>query len=109
MIDLQAVKIGNYENIKLDFGITGRNEVLQNLSVLYTTPVGTVPFDREFGVDTEIVDLPIDLAKGRLIVEYTEKTRKYEPRATVLEVTFETDPQKGVLIPKVVINIDAKA
>ena len=68
------------------------------------SPAGTVPFDREFGIDYNLLDYPLPIAQGRLIVEYIEKTRKYEPRVSVKEVNFELN-EDGNLIPKVVIEI----
>lgn len=97
------------ENTIIDINLQakGYEEIYQNLQVIYTTPVGTVAFDREFGIDIDVLDNPIPIAKGRLIVELIEKTRKYEPRAIVKEVTFKRSEKDGKLIPKVVIEIDS--
>lgn len=104
MIDYSMVKIEN-----IDFAAEGNTEIYQNLKILYTTPAGTVPFDRDFGINIEFLDAPIPLAQGRIIVEYTEKTKTYEPRAAVKEVNFDIHPQSGNLIPKVVINLVSDA
>lgn len=77
--------------------------------VLYTTPAGSVPLDRDFGIDISVIDAPLEVAKGRLTVEYTEKTRQYEPRANVKQVNFESDKLEGRLIPRVVIEVDLEA
>lgn len=102
-IDLNSVLI---ENINLD--AEGYEEIYQNLQVLYTTPEVTVPFDRGFGINLDILDNPLHLLEGKLIVEYTEKTRRFEPRASVKEVTFDYT-KDGTVIPKVVIDIDSNA
>lgn len=104
MIDYQSVEIGN-----LNFAAQGSQEIYENLKILYTTPMGSVPFDRSFGIETSFLDEPYPIAKGRLTVEYIQKTRLYEPRANVREVLFEHDINSGVLIPKVVIDIDIEA
>ncbi|MGO4890283.1 hypothetical protein ACJ2A9_21250 [Anaerobacillus sp. MEB173] len=104
MIDYKAVNVE-----VINFSAIGIDEVYQNLKVLYTTPEGTVPFDREFGINTDFIDEPIPIAQGRLIVEYTDKTRRFEPRATVDEVFFHTDVNTGKLVPRVVIRIDIEA
>lgn len=101
MIDYQSVKIEN-----IDFYASGAHEIYENLKILYTTPKGSVPFDRMFGVDISLLDEPIPIAKGKLIVEYTQITRLYEPRASVGEVIFLEDISTGKLVPKVVINIE---
>lgn len=95
----------DYTLVNIDFGAEGNTEIYQNLKTLYTTPAGTVPFDRDFGINIELLDAPIPLAQGRLIVEYTEKTEKYESRASVKEVNFEVNPKNGKIFPKVVIEI----
>lgn len=102
MIDYQSVTINS-----INFNAVGNEEIYENLKVLYTTPEGTVPFDRTFGINIDFLDEPIQIAKGRLIVEYTEKTKRYEPRASVQEVLFDIHGQTGRILPKVVINIDA--
>jgi len=100
MIDLKGVNIEN-----IDLSAQGYEEIYQNLKILYTTPAGTVPFDREFGINYDILDNPTPIAQGRLIVEYIEKTKRYEPRVSVNEVHFELN-KEGTLVPRVVIEID---
>ena len=90
-------------NTKINSRIELPSEVLRNLSVLYSTPAGTVVGDREFGIDMSLQDLPIHSAQVSLIAEYTTKTKLYEPRAKVSEVHFGyTDD--GILESKVVID-----
>ncbi|QKS70263.1 hypothetical protein FLK61_26240 [Paenalkalicoccus suaedae] len=100
----------DYDNvtIEVNFGANGSDEVIQNLHMLFTTPIGTVPLDREFGIDTSFLDQPINVAQALLRAEYANKTEIYEPRAFVTEVQFESDI-KGNLIPKVVIDVDLEA
>jgi phage baseplate assembly protein W len=109
MINYESVKIENInsESVKIEninFAAQGVEEIYQNLKVLYTTPEGSVPFDRNFGINTDFLDEPIPIAQGRLMVEYRRKTKRYEPRASVEEVTFEHDSATGRLYPKVVIT-----
>ncbi|WP_163538312.1 GPW/gp25 family protein [Gracilibacillus sp. YIM 98692] len=101
MIDYQEVTIQN-----INFSAIGAQEIYENLRILYTTPEGSIPFDREFGINMAFLDQPTQIAQGRLIVEYTEKTKRFEPRAVVQEVLFDQDEQTGHLQPKVVIAID---
>ena len=98
MIDLQNVQIVN-------IGASGNNEVIRNLNIIYTTLQGTVPFDRNFGIDPDILDEPIDIAKAKLTVEIINQTQKYEERASVNEVSFDIDTENGKITPKVVVNI----
>ncbi|MBP1924586.1 phage baseplate assembly protein W [Sedimentibacter acidaminivorans] len=99
MIDLNSVSID-----KIDFGVQNYDEIYQNLRIIYTTPVGTVPFDRNFGIDFSILDYSLPITQGKLLIEYIEKTKKYEPRVKVKEVFFVPNEENGTLIPKVVIE-----
>lgn len=103
VIDINSVNINSVVVNKINLDATGIDEIYQNLNVLYTTPEGTVPFDREFGINTDILDNPLPIAKGLLIAEYINKTRKYEPRAKVKKVDFEY--REETIVPKVVIEI----
>jgi phage baseplate assembly protein W len=91
--------------IVIAFDYTGPEieEIARNLNMLYETPVGTVPLDREFGLDTDFVGYPLDVAQNMISIEIVEKTETYEPRVKVQEVTF-TSTVNGVLIPNVLIT-----
>ena len=48
----------------------------------------------------------VEVLEAKLTAEIIRKTKKYEPRAQVLEVSYETSrSQQGNIRPKVVINI----
>ncbi len=82
-------------------------DILRCLNVLYSTPLGTVALDREFGLDWSVLDLPLEMAKGRLTIEIIEKIRKYEPRVEVVKVCFDTQLVEGLngkLAGKVVLK-----
>ncbi|MFT5873859.1 MAG: phage baseplate assembly protein W [Clostridium sp.] len=97
-IRLEAIEIN------IDFNVKGTDEIYQNLKTLFSTPVGTVVFDRDLGIDWSILDSPLPQAKAALTIEYIEKVKKYEPRVKVSEVTFVVDGVQGILKPKVVIE-----
>lgn len=81
-------------------------EILRNLQVLYGTQTGEQALDREFGIDTEIMDYPQETAMAMLAAEYVRKTERYEPRAKVQRVDFKEGKGKdGNMIPKVVVSI----
>lgn len=80
-------------------------EVIRNVKVLLTTFSGTVPFDRDFGINPDIMDLPSNEAEGAYMMECMVKIRKYEPRAIVDEIDFMNDTN-GRLYPKVVLSIE---
>ena len=64
-------------------------EILQNLRTIITTTKYSVPLDRNFGIDADMLDLPIN---------------KYEPRVEITSISF-TGTEDGVLAPKVQVRI----
>lgn len=88
---------------------TNKTKEMENiaecLQVLYSTPVGSVALDRDFGMDWSYLDLPMPAAKAQLESELIRKTRKYEPRVQVQEVQWEYDGKNGKMKPKVVVAI----
>jgi len=69
---------------------------------LLNTPAGSVPFDRNFGVDTASIDNTPAAIEGALLVEYTRKIKMYFPTITITDITFLIT--NNVITPKVVIN-----
>lgn len=84
---------------------TVTKEVLQNIAMILSTPKYTVPLYRSFGLSTEIIDRPIQVAESLLIGEIYDTIDKYEPRAEVTSVSFEEKHLEGKLVPKVEVNI----
>lgn len=79
-------------------------EIVQNVRTICTTPRYSVPMDRLFGVNAEIVDRPTPKAMALIQSEIIQAVRKYEPRCKVKKVTFDGD-EDGKLIEKVRIEI----
>lgn len=63
--------------------------VLQNVAIIMSTWAGTVPLYRDFGISSEYMHMPIPAAKALLRAEIKEKVERYEPRVSVIGVTFE--------------------
>lgn len=81
-------------------------EVLQNVRTILTTIKGSIPLDREFGIDGEVVDLPINVAKAKLTNEIFRAIRIYEPRAVIESITFDGE-LSGRLLPTLEVSINA--
>jgi phage baseplate assembly protein W len=80
--------------------------VMQNIAILLSTRRGSVPLYRDFGLTMDFVDRPIPAAKPLIVAEIENALREYEPRATLISVTFETDKSiPGKLIPTVEVEI----
>ncbi len=80
-------------------------EVAQNVRMILTTPVGTLPLDRRFGLDFSILDQPMERAKALLAVEIFQKLKRYEPRAELVRVRFSGDGPDGTLTPNVIVRL----
>jgi phage baseplate assembly protein W len=83
-------------------------EITQNVRMILTTPKGSVPLDRDFGLDYDVVDRPMPVARALTEVDIVRQVGKYEPRARVVQIAWqeaETDAMDGRAIP--VVKIDA--
>lgn len=95
--DLTNIHFGEKDPVK---------SVLQNIAVILSTPLGSVPMYREFGLDCSFLDKPMPIAKVMMVAPVREAVERWEPRATVLNVFPAEDPSKpGVLIPTVEVDI----
>lgn len=82
------------------------NSVLQNIAIILSTPKGSVPLYRDFGLDMTFIDKPIPVAKVLIIAEVTQAIQRWEPRATVKNVyPLEDISHPGTLIPTVEVDI----
>jgi hypothetical protein len=81
-------------------------EVLQNIKTILTTAKGSVPLDRDFGINTYLIDRPVSVIKPLLVKEIKEAIEKYEPRAKFQNIVWNGEIVEGKLYPvvKVVIN-----
>lgn len=82
--------------------IDEREDVMRCLRTLLTTPAGTAPLVRDFGIDNSILDMPMNAAQNILAAEIMEKVDRYEPRVRVEAVEF-TPSTDGRITAKVVI------
>ena len=82
-------------------------EILQNARTIFTTMKYSVPLDRLFGVNADMLDKPTPKAMAALSAEIITAIHKYEPRCRVTKVSFDGDLD-GRLVPRVRIKIDEK-
>lgn len=83
-------------------------EIIQNVRTIITTTKGSVPLDRDFGIDNTVIDKPLPIAQALISRDIVAAVKKYEPRATVKKVEF-TDGSgaiDGILRPIVRIEIN---
>lgn len=89
----------------IDFApATEAAEILQNIRTIITTTRYSVPLERDFGIDADMLDLSINVAQAKLQSEMITAIKKYEPRVEITSISF-TGTADGVLIPKVQVRI----
>lgn len=94
------------ENVELEFDpqMEKNDEIMRCLQNLLLTPAGTVPLDRDFGIDNSFLGLPISTAQSVLAVEIMGKVAKYEPRVSVKEVALTPTVEGGITAKVVITN-----
>lgn len=90
-------------NLEYTFAGDWLAELDRQLSLLLSTREGTMPLDREFGLNMDFVDAPPEVAKSLYTAEVTEKVAKFIPAVRVKEITWN-HTEGGKLNPKVVIT-----
>lgn len=79
--------------------------LLQQLELLVATPVGTVMYDRGFGVDRGMVDqAPPSVVQNLLAAEIADKLEQYIPELQLSAIELVRAPQDGELYLKVVVD-----
>ncbi len=81
-----------------------RREIERNIKTILSTPKGTCPLYRDFGIDMEPLDAPTLAAQNMLTVAIIDAIEEWEPRAQVTDVTINTDTG-GNITAKVVVTI----
>lgn len=92
-------------NFQLEYTFGGNQlaELDRQLSLILSTREGTMPLDREFGLNMDFVDRPPEIAKSLYTAEVTKKVTAFIPTVRVQEITWSR-AEGGQLKPKVVIT-----
>ena len=75
-----------------------RNEIIEKIMFILTIFKGTVPMNREIGLETDILDLPMCEAQSKYIVSAIELIEEFENRVTVDEIIFLIDEKNGKMV-----------
>lgn len=88
-------------------GATGLTGLAQEIRTVLATRKGSVPLDREFGLDWSVIDCPVQSFKSRYVADVSQQVERYVPRVKVLKVQFiaGTDAIEGILHPVVTVSI----
>ena len=85
-----------------------REEILEKARFLLTCIKGTIPMNREIGLDPDIISGPAYIAQNLYTISAIELIEEFEPRASVEEVSFITSGGAGNMIPKVVLTYNGE-
>ena len=75
----------------------------RQLALLLSTREGSMPLDREFGINMDFLDRPPEIAKSLYTAEVAKKVSMFIPSVRVREVKWSQD-KDGKLTHKVVIT-----
>lgn len=90
-------------DFQLEYIGGGIQDLDRQIALLLSTREGSIPLDREFGLDLNFVDRPAAAVKTLYTAEVTKKIAKFIPAVRVQEVLWLSAPEGG-LRPKVVIT-----
>lgn len=79
-------------------------DILRCLNMLYATREGTQPLDRNFGLNWSFIDKPLLIAQQEYAFEVIKKTREYEPRVKVQDVSYKFDESSGKIMPVITLE-----
>ena len=81
-------------------------EIAQNVRTILATVKNSVPLDRGFGIDKQILDLPIGIARAKITAAVVVAINKFEPRVRVKRVFYsDSNSSDGQLTPNVEVTI----
>ncbi len=78
-------------------------EIIQNVRCLLATTKYSVPLDRDLGLDATYLDMPMEVAKAKMVSDIVLAIARDEPRAAVSNVEWEHDID-GILRAKVQVK-----
>lgn len=96
----------SYIDVSFRYGV-GDNpterEIIRNVKMILSTPLGSCPLYREFGVSMQALDRPMEIAETVFGIVAVEAVERWEPRVEVESIKFQPETT-GKLTAKVVIR-----
>jgi hypothetical protein len=78
-------------------------DTINRVNRLFSTPAGSIPWDRSFGISTAVLDNTPSAVQGALLVEYIKKLKLYFPTLKISSISFSYSDNGSMIVPKVVI------
>lgn len=85
-----------------------RKDIFEKIMFILTLIKGTIPMNREIGLEADILDLPMYEAQNKYTVSAIELIEKFETRVTVDEISFTVDEKNGRMVPEVVVTYNGE-
>ena len=94
-VNTAPIRLGETDRLK---------SILQNVSIILRTRLGTCPMYREFGIPQDYLSKPTTVARSMIFAEIRDAMEAFEPRCNVVSVTF-TQNAADELTPVVEVEI----
>jgi phage baseplate assembly protein W len=91
--------------VTLNWNATNNERIVQNVLNLISTWKYEVAYNRDMGINSELLDKPLEIASAQYLSEVIRVIQDYEPRATVNELKFTGVDVDGNMQFKVVIEV----
>lgn len=83
---------------EIDFAPSSETlEIVQNVRMILSTMKNSVPLFREFGVDCNNLDAPINIATAKITAELAKEISQYEPRCRLKSCKIDGNGIEGEL------------
>ena len=89
----------------IEWGVTGKERIVQNVRNIIRTRMYEVPFMRGMGINPDYIDSATSVVESELISQISEAITEYEDRADVLEAWIDSVDEKGEYIIAVKIEV----
>lgn len=89
----------------IEWGLTGKDRIVQNVLNILRTKKYEIPFMREMGIDTDYIDNTSTYLNNNITNDVIELIEEYEPRATILNVEIKGQDDNGNFIIEVEMEV----
>ncbi|PAQ15077.1 hypothetical protein CD798_08525 [Bacillaceae bacterium SAOS 7] len=97
-------EINSSAAVKIDYGVTGDEAILQSATFLLSTFLNTCPLHRGFGWEPPVDD-PSLMARASASAQIIEMFSRHIPELEIKDIIFEQDDQKGILIARIKVEV----
>lgn len=100
------------DNVKIEinsaYELELRQKLIEKAMFLLSCYKGTIPMNRDIGIDPEVISAPDYIARNKYTISAIECIEEFENRLMVDTIEFYSDGTNGDLIPKVVLKYNGE-